>query len=131
MINNITLQGRLVKDVELQTTNSGTNYCNFTVAWSETYGETENKLFLNCIAWHKTAELIAKHFHKGKEIIVEGNLRTETYEKDGENRSVIKAVVNRVHFCGSKNEQTTETKEASSDAFKNMKPVNDDEGLPF
>jgi Single-stranded DNA-binding protein len=44
------LQGRLTRDPELRTTQSGVSVCSFTVAWSEKYKETETQLFLDCTA---------------------------------------------------------------------------------
>lgn len=122
MVNNLILQGRLTRDVESGTTNSGITYANFTVAWSEKYGETEQKLFMNCKAWRTTAELIAKHFKKGDELIVEGRVLTETYEKDGETKSATRLSVDRLHFTYGKKETTNTVCE--------LEPV-DESDLPF
>lgn len=109
MINHLILQGRLVADPELRQTQSGTNVCSFRVAWSEKYKEIETKLFLSCTAWRGTGEMISKYFSKGKEIIVEGKLSTRTWEKDGENRSSIELTVDKAHFCGPKDGDSTNT----------------------
>lgn len=124
MLNNLILQGRLTRDVESGTTNSGVTYANFTVAWSEKYGETEQKLFMNCKAWRSTAELLVKHFKKGDELVVEGRLLTENYEKDGETKSIIKLSVDKVHFTyGKKDAVATNT-------VAELEPVDNDD-LPF
>jgi single-strand DNA-binding protein len=103
MINKMILQGRLVRDPDARSTQTGIPVAAFTVAWSEKYGETETQLFLDCTAWRGTAELVCKYFHKGKEIVVEGRLETQKWQdKDGNNRSTIKMTADRVHFCGSK-----------------------------
>ena len=105
MLNHMILQGRLVRDPEMRTTQSGSSVVSFTVAWSEKYKETEKQLFLDCTAWNGTAELVSKYFAKGKEIAVEGKLYTEKWEgKEGNKRSSIKMNVERVHFCGSKSD---------------------------
>ena len=73
------------------------------MAWSEKYKETENKLFLSCTAWRGTGEMIAKHFSKGKEIILEGKLSTRSYtDKNGQDRQTTELTVERAHFAGSK-----------------------------
>ena len=101
MLNHMTLQGRLVRDPEMRSTQSGSAVVSFTVAWSEKYKETEKQLFLDCTAWSGTADLVNKYFAKGKEIAVEGKLYTEKWEdKEGNKRSSIKMNVERVHFCG-------------------------------
>jgi len=127
MINKQILQGRLVRDPELTATNGGMAVCNFCVAWSETIGEYTNQLFLNCTTWSKTAEFVNKYFVKGQECVIEGQLRTQSYEKDGEKKSVIKCNVDKVHFCGKKTDGAPGggTKQADE-----LITVNDDD-LPF
>lgn len=101
MINRTILQGRLCADPEMRRTNNGTAVCSFRVAWSETVKDRETKLFLNCVAWQGTAEMICKYFRKGKELAVEGRLSTREYDdRDGNRRSVTEMTVDRVHFCG-------------------------------
>lgn len=108
MLNHTTVQGRLVADPEMRNTQAGVSVCSFRVAWSEKYKETETKLFLSCTAWRTTADLICKHFHKGKEIIVEGKLSTREWEdKEGRRCSSVEMTVDKVHFCGSKSEGET------------------------
>ncbi len=103
MLNRTMVQGRLVADPEMRTTQSGVAVCSFRVAWSETYKEHEKKLFLSCTAWRGMGEMIGKYFHKGKEIIVEGALETEEYtDKEGNKRSAVKLTVDKAHFCGPK-----------------------------
>ena len=104
MVNRTILQGRLCADPEMRRTNNGTAVCSFRVAWSETIKDRETKLFLNCVAWQGTAEMICKYFRKGNELAVEGRLSTREYDdRDGNRRSVTEMTVDRVHFCG-KNE---------------------------
>ena len=109
MINRTILQGRLCADPEMRRTTNGTAVCSFRVAWSETIKDRETKLFLNCVAWQGTAEMICKYFRKGKELAVEGRLSTREYDdRDGNRRSVTEMTVDRVHFCG-KNEDAQGT----------------------
>ena len=104
MVNRMILQGRLCADPEMRRTQNGTAVCSFRVAWSETVKDRETKLFLSCVAWHGTAEMICKYFRKGKELAVEGKLSTREYDdRYGNRRSVTEMTVDRVHFCG-KNE---------------------------
>lgn len=98
------LQGRLTRSPELSTTQSGVSRCNFTVAWSEKFGDTENKLFLNCTAWRSAAEFVSNYFTKGQEIAVEGSISQRNYTgKDGAEKTAYEMPsVDRVHFCGPK-----------------------------
>lgn len=103
MLNHFTIQGRLIADPELRTTQSGTSVCSFRVAWSEKYKDTETKLFIGCSAWRGTGEMIAKYFSKGKEILLEGKLSTRDWkDKEGNDRQSIELTVERAHFCGPK-----------------------------
>lgn len=136
MINKMILQGRLIRDPELTTINSGTQLCKFAVAWSETYGDKETQLFVNCTAWARTAEFVSQYFVKGQECIIEGKLETQKYEKDGENKTATNCTVDKVHFCGKKQTDTAPPSQPPSQpqgqktTKANLKPVEDD-GLPF
>lgn len=134
MINYVTLQGRLVKDIELKQA-GGFSVTEFTVAWSEKYKETETKCFARCKAWRNTAEFLSKYFKKGQELCIEGKLVTEEWEKDGQKQSRTIVSVEKVHFCGSKAESGTSTKAPSSeedpDGFKNVSDAIEPEELPF
>lgn len=131
MINRTILQGRLCADPEMRRTQNGTAVCSFRVAWSETIKDRETKLFLNCVAWQGTAEMICKYFRKGKELAVEGRLSTREYDdRDGNRRSVTEMTVDRVHFCG-KNEdaQGMPPRTDGKSQFEEMDE--DDSDLPF
>lgn len=127
MINSVVIQGRLARDPEIKTTQSGVAVANFTVCWSDRYKETETKLFIFCRAWRGTAEFIEKYFKKGQEIAVEGRLITEEWEKDGEKKSRVVLDVRGVHFCGKREDSQGAAAEPAG-----SQPVQaDDEPLPF
>jgi len=105
-MNNVCIIGRLTRDPELRHTPSGVEVCSFAIAVDRA-GPLENGEptagFFECTAWKKTAELIAQHFHKGKQIAVTGELRFEKWQaQDGGNRTAVKINVNRMTFVGSK-----------------------------
>lgn len=103
MLNHTAVQGRLVADPELRHTQSGVAVCSFRVAWSDKYKENETKLFLPCVAWRATGEMVSKYFRKGQEILVEGKLSTRKWQdRDGNNRETNELTAERVHFCGPK-----------------------------
>lgn len=107
MLNHATIQGRLTRDPELRQTQNGTPVAGFTVAWSEKYKETEQKLFMPCVAWGKQGEFVSNYFVKGQETIVEGKLITRKWEdKNGNNRETVELIVDRIHFCGSKQQDS-------------------------
>lgn len=142
MINKTILQGRLTRDPELRTTNTGVEVCSFTVAWSEEYKENKTELFLDCTAWRQTGAFIAQYFSKGKEIAVDGRLETQKYQdKQGNNRQKIVLTVDKAHFCGKKSDDSVSTSSAQYSAPQQAQPpiqqqfedleVEDDGSLPF
>lgn len=126
MVNKIIIQGRLTKDPELKASQSGVPKLLFTVAWSEKYKEVERRCFMLCEAWRQSAEFISRYFRKGQEIMIEGHMVTEEWK---EKESTTFCQVDRVHFCGPKQERTEEQK-PDADGFLNVKPGLDEE-LPF
>ena len=137
MLNSMTLQGRLVRDPELRTTQSGVSVASFTVAWSEKYKETETQLFLDCTAWRHTGEFVNKYFSKGQEIVVEGRLETQKWvTDDGQNRSTIKMIVDKAHFSGPKQDSSNDSGGAWQPAGEpvnvGFEPLDNGDGeLPF
>lgn len=130
MVNKVILQGRLTKDIELKDA-GGFYLAEFTVAWSEKYKETETRCFLRCKAWRSTAEFLSKYFSKGQELIVEGRMVTEEWQKDGQTQSRSICNVEKVNFCGSKSASADNNPPAAkADEFINV-PDTDLEQLPF
>ncbi|MBP0983067.1 MAG: single-stranded DNA-binding protein [Oscillospiraceae bacterium] len=106
MLNNVTVQGRLCADPELRQTQSGTSVVRFRIGCSRNYknpnGEYDSD-FISVTAWKGTADLIAKHFHKGDMLIVEGSIRSGSYDdKDGKKVYTTEIEAHSVYFCGSK-----------------------------
>ena len=127
MVNKMIIHGRMVRDVELRRTNSGTAVASFTVAWSEKYKETERKLFLPCVAWGNNAEFASKWFEKGTELVAEGYLTSRQWQdRDGNKRETIELTVDRLHFCGGKREGGN-----AAPASEGFTEVEDDGDLPF
>lgn len=135
MVNRMILQGRFVADPELRYSNSDVAYTEFTVAWSENYKEIEKKCFLRCKAWRSTAEFIGRYFRKGQEIVIEGQMLTEQWKQDGENKSRTICNIEHVNFCGSKSGNDNApvgapNQTATDNGFMNILDGIDEE-LPF
>ena len=69
--------------------------------------------FFNCTAWNHNAEFINDMFSKGETITVVGNLRSSTYEKNGEKRTSVEIKVNEVHFPAYR--RKTDSEDGNSD----------------
>ena len=88
MINNVVLVGRLTRDPDLRTTESGISVATFTLAvdrqFSNSQGEREAD-FINCVVWRKAAENLANFTSKGSLIGVQGRIQTRSYDnKEGQ-----------------------------------------------
>lgn len=110
-MNHIALIGRLTADPELRQTQSGVDSCRFTVAVNRKYkneqtGEYDAD-FITCTAWRSTAQFISRYFTKGKQIALEGNLRTGKYQDKNHpdvTHYTTEVFVENVEFVGTKNE---------------------------
>ncbi len=100
-MNKVILKGNLVRDLEIRMTPSETKIGRFTVATRRNSKNKDGNYdsdFIGCIAFDNNAEFIKNHFSKGSGIIVEGNIRTGSYERDGEKVYTTDVVVERVEF---------------------------------
>ena len=107
-MNRVLLIGRLTKDVELRKTASGTSVVSFFVAVNRRVasGAEPQTDFVNCVAWNKTAELMAQYLHKGSLIGVEGRIQTRNYDKEGTRIYVTEVVADSVQFLDPKSNNT-------------------------
>ena len=105
-MNRVILMGRLTHDPELKQTNNGTSTTSFTVAVDRYSADGDGSAdFIRCVAWKRQAEAIANYFGKGRMILVEGNIKTGSYEKDGHKVYTTDVWVDRFEFCGDKRDQ--------------------------
>lgn len=131
MTNFIIIHGRLTADPELRQTQSGVSVCNFSVAVDRTYKQDEEKIadFFNVVCWRGLADMVSKHFTKGKEIVVSGTMQSRKWvDNDGSNRISWEIVAQNVDFCGSKSSATDAPKATAGSDFKDI-PM--DEDMPF
>ncbi len=107
-MNRVTLIGRLTRDVDLKYTATQKAVASFGLATNDGK-DTE---FHNIVCWEKTAELAAKYLLKGKQLALEGRIKTESYENK-EKVKVYKTVIvaDRLEFLGQKEaDQIADTK---------------------
>lgn len=106
MYNRVILMGRLVRDPELRTTQSGISMCRFSVAVDRRFakqGEERQADFFDVTVWRQTAEFVCKYFSKGKLIHIEGVLQNNNYtDKDGVKHYTNIVIGEQVSFCGDK-----------------------------
>lgn len=102
-MNNVSLIGRLTKNVEERRTQSGTHVVSFTLAVDRRKKE-DGADFIPCIAWDKAADTIAKYVHKGDLFGVTGHIQTRNYEKDGRMNYFTEVVTTSFQFLERKRE---------------------------
>lgn len=139
-MNKTILLGNLTRDPELRTTPTGKAVAQFAVAVNRrASSDREETLFMDCEAWEKRGEAIAKFFTKGRQILVEGHLRLEQWEdkNGGGKRSRVKLVVENFHFTGRKEDAERRTEDAGQPPVAGGLPpgvpaprINDDD-VPF
>lgn len=108
-VNRAILVGKLGKDPELRFTSAGRAVCNFSIAtanvWKDRDGQRQKQTeWHRIVVWGAQAETAAKYLAKGREVYVDGEIRTRSYDdKDGVKRSVTEIVARDVKFLGGGN----------------------------
>ena len=130
-MNKVIISGYVVRDAELNYIGEGVPKMSFCLGVNRSYQkDKDNKKsdFINFELFGKRAENLCQYVTKGKQILVEGELNIDNYEKDGEKRSFTKVKVDRLEFLSN---ATTE-KKINTDTleFTDFQEVNDDE-IPF
>lgn len=107
-LNQVVLMGRLTRDPELKSTQSGVDVTTFTLAVDRSYAKagTERETdFLDCVAWRGTAEFISRYFKKGMQVAVTGRIQTRKWKDQQDQRRVaVEVVVDEAFFADSKRE---------------------------
>lgn len=118
-MNSVKLSGRLMRDPELKQTPAGVPVASFTLAVDRKFNRDEAD-FIPITAWRKTAEFVAKYFHKGQRVIIsEGRIRVTLYtDRDGNKRTRFEVVADEVEFGESR--RAPEDQEAGSVAAEYM-----------
>lgn len=106
-INKVILIGRLGKDPEVRAFEGGTKKASFTLATSEIYKDKEGKKveqteWHNIVCWRNLAEIAEKYLTKGKQIYLEGRLRTRSWEDNGVKKYVTEIEATTFTMLGSK-----------------------------
>ena len=103
-INHVVLVGRLTRDAELRYTNSGMAISKFSVAVNrrKRSGEQweDEASFFDITYFGKAAEAVNQYLGKGKQIAIDGELRQNRWEQDGQSRSKVEIVANNVQLLG-------------------------------
>lgn len=104
--NRVILMGNLTRDVELRQIHSGMSVTDISIAVNERVKKndqwTDEVHFFDVTLWGRTAEIADEYLSKGSSVLIEGKLRQDRWEQDGQKRSKVKVVCDRMQMLGSK-----------------------------
>jgi single-strand DNA-binding protein len=146
-VNKVILIGRLGKDPEVKYTPSGTPVAKFSLATDEVYkdrsGEQQKHTeWHNIVAWSKLAEICGEYLTKGKQVYIEGSIRSRQWEDQNKNkRTSYEIIARQMQMLGTRADseraagsaRTAASGEASAPEGSELPPeagINDDD-IPF
>lgn len=143
-MNNVTLTGRLGRDIDMRYTQSGTAIARFTLAVDRYKKGEKDTDWINVTAFGSQAENANKFLHKGSKCGVVGSIKTGSYERqDGTKQYTSEVWANNIEFLDSKSEQgesngfttnpttvSVQREEPKQEQFSGFQPV-DEQSIPF
>ena len=106
--NRVILMGRITRDIEVRYVSSGMAVTDIGLAVNDRRKKgdewVEETSFFDVTLWGRTAEVAGEYLGKGSSLFVEGRLKQETWEADGQKRSKVKVIGEKIQFIGGKGE---------------------------
>ena len=107
-VNKVILVGNVGRDPELKALQSGTSLAKFSVAtneprWKDQNGEPHTE-WHNIVAWGKTAEFCQQYVTKGRQLYIEGRIRTRQYEQNGVTKYFTEIHADNIELLGSRSD---------------------------
>lgn len=141
-MNNVSLMGRLTRDVDLRMTTSNLAVGRFNVAVDRKLSKEKRQEaeknnqptadFINCIAFGKTADIIGQYFHKGNKIAITGHIQTGSYEnQQGQRIYTTDVVVDGFDFVESNKDNNSNQENTAQDYGFNQAIPTSNNNLPF
>jgi len=119
-INKVIISGNLTRDPELRSTASGLSVLGFSVAVNDRHknqqtGEWEDRPnFVDCTMFGARAESLSRYLTKGTKVAIDGKLRWNQWEHDGQKRSKIEVIVDNLEFMTNRNNSSSDQTPSSS-----------------
>lgn len=136
-INKVILVGRISNDITINKSQSGTSMCNFSIAVDRYMGKDKEKAtdFIRCTAFGSTADILGKYAGKGKQVAIEGNIKTGSYEKDGVKHYTQDVQIDKVELLGGKSDgnatQPAQAAPAQTAPTEPVETAENPEDIPF
>ncbi len=126
--NRVVLVGNLTRDVELRFTPQGTAVTDISLAVNERVKRNdqwvEEANFFDVTLWGRTAEVAGEYLSKGSSILIEGRLKLDRWEQEGQKRSKIKIVGEKMQMLGSRGGGGGSSSSSNSNSSSNQQPQN-------
>ena len=135
-MNKAFLIGRLTRDPQATTFDSGSSCCRFSIAVDRYSRDGENRAdFINITTWNALAQNCVKYLTKGSQVAVTGSIQTGSYEKDGIEYPTFEIRADQVEFLTRANGQgsgaAAQQPRAKDASMNELKEVVDDDDMPF
>ena len=102
-LNNYSVIGRMTRDLDERAfayTQNGKARLNISIAVNDGYGDNQYTSYFDVVVWGKTAENIKPYLGKGKQICINGRLRQDRWESNGQKNSRVVIVAETVQLLG-------------------------------
>lgn len=104
--NRVILVGNLTRDPELKYIPSGTAVSEIGLAVNDRVKKgdqwVDETTFVDVTLWGRTAEIANEYLNKGSNVLIEGRLKLDSWEKDGQKRSKLRVVCDKMQMLGGK-----------------------------
>ncbi len=129
--NRVILVGNVTRDVELRYIQSGTAVTDIGLAVNDRVKRgdewVDEATFVDITLWGRTAEVASEYLTTGSSVLIEGRLKLDQWEKDGQKRSKLKVIGERMQMLGGKGGQ----QQTQPDATPTTQPVAPAGDVPF
>ena len=108
-LNNYSVIGRMTRDLDERAfayTSNGKARLNISIAVNDGYGDKQYTNYFDVVVWGKTAENIKPYLGKGKQICINGRLRQDRWESNGQKNSRVVIVAETVQLLGGRDNST-------------------------
>jgi single-strand DNA-binding protein len=103
-VNKVILVGNVGRDPEIKALPSGTRLATFSLATTDRRSKDESgnprTEWHNLVVWDKLADVVERYVTKGKQLYIEGQIRTRSYEKDGQKKFFTEIHVQQMEMLG-------------------------------
>ena len=136
-VNKVILVGNLVRDPEIRYTPGGKAVARFPVAtgevWTDAEGNRQERTeWHNVVVWGKQAETCSQYLSKGRQVFVEGSIRSRAYDdRDGNKRYITEIIGQRVQFLGGRGGEAGASVQPGPDEPAAPSASAEDDDIPF